>query len=60
MDGAAAGVVEAKKEGETLTGVEIQTEKYSEGVPDAMFPPRATPAISVSEHRHRDALHEPP
>ena len=30
----AVGVVEAKKEGETLTGVEVQTEKYSRGLPD--------------------------
>jgi type I restriction enzyme R subunit len=28
IDGAAAGVVEAKKEGITLTGVELQTTKY--------------------------------
>lgn len=34
VDGRAAGVVEAKKEGETLTGVEIQAEKYSAGLPD--------------------------
>ncbi len=40
MDGAAAGVIEAKKEGETLTGVEIQTAKYSEGVPDHVPAPR--------------------
>ena len=30
----AAGVVEAKPEGSTLTGVEIQSEKYSTGLPD--------------------------
>ena len=30
----AAGVVEAKPEGHTLTGVEIQTGKYSAGLPD--------------------------
>ncbi|MDX1412326.1 MAG: type I restriction endonuclease, partial [Nitrospirales bacterium] len=33
VDGKAAGVVEAKKEGHTLTGVEIQSEKYSKGLP---------------------------
>jgi type I restriction enzyme R subunit len=32
-DGKALGVIEAKKEGETLTGVEVQTEKYSTGLP---------------------------
>ena len=30
----AAGVVEAKPEGSTLTGVEVQSEKYSSGLPD--------------------------
>ena len=30
----AAGVVEAKPEGYTLTGVEVQSEKYSAGLPD--------------------------
>ena len=34
VDGKAAGVVEAKPEGTTLTGVEIQSEKYGEGLPD--------------------------
>jgi len=34
VDGAAAGVVEAKKEGQTLTGVAWQTARYVEGVPD--------------------------
>jgi type I restriction enzyme, R subunit len=33
VNGKAAGVVEAKKEGETLTGVEVQSTKYSEGLP---------------------------
>ena len=31
-----AGVVEAKPEGFTLTGVEIQSEKYSTGLPDSL------------------------
>ncbi len=30
----AAGVIEAKPEGSTLTGVEVQSEKYSTGLPD--------------------------
>jgi type I restriction enzyme R subunit len=34
VDGNAVGVVEAKKEGETLTGVEWQNAKYVEGLPD--------------------------
>lgn len=40
VDGAAAGVIEAKREGETLTGVEIQSQKYSEGVPEGVPCPR--------------------
>jgi type I restriction enzyme R subunit len=35
-DRKALGVVEAKKLGETLTGVEVQTEKYSAGLPAAL------------------------
>ena len=34
VDGRAAGVVEAKLEGYTLTGVETQSEKYGAGLPD--------------------------
>ncbi len=34
LDQAAAGVIEAKKEGETLTGVEWQSAKYVDGLPD--------------------------
>lgn len=34
VEKAAAGVVEAKKVGETLTGFEAQTAKYSEGLPE--------------------------
>ncbi|MGH9686294.1 MAG: type I restriction-modification enzyme R subunit C-terminal domain-containing protein [Candidatus Acidiferrales bacterium] len=40
VDGIPAGVVEAKKEGETLTSHEIQTEKYSVGLPDQLKPYR--------------------
>jgi type I restriction enzyme R subunit len=36
VDRKAAGVVEAKKEGSTLTGVEIQSAKYSEGLPPTL------------------------
>ena len=32
----AAGVIEAKPEGSTLTGVEVQSEKYSTGLPDSL------------------------
>lgn len=40
VDSQAVGVVEAKKEGSTLTGFEIQTMKYSEGLPDSLPAPR--------------------
>ncbi|MDE2124025.1 MAG: DEAD/DEAH box helicase family protein, partial [Betaproteobacteria bacterium] len=33
VDGRAAGVIEAKKEGVTLTGVETQAAKYTQGLP---------------------------
>ena len=39
-DGQAVGVIEAKKEGTALVGVEIQTQKYSEGIPDGLPAPR--------------------
>jgi type I restriction enzyme R subunit len=38
VDGKAAGVVEAKKEGMTLTGVEPQTRKYASGLPGHLRP----------------------
>ncbi|MGA8029239.1 MAG: DEAD/DEAH box helicase family protein [Bryobacteraceae bacterium] len=40
VDGAAVGVIEAKKAGDPLTAVEIQTAKYSEGLPDHIPAPR--------------------
>ncbi len=36
VDGRAAGVVEAKREGDTLTGVEIQSDKYTKGLLDGL------------------------
>jgi hypothetical protein len=33
VDGKAAGVIEAKKVGSTLTGVEVQSAKYTQGLP---------------------------
>jgi len=36
VDGVVAGAVEAKKEGWTLSGVELQSQRYSEGLPDAL------------------------
>jgi type I restriction enzyme R subunit len=34
LDGKAAGIIEAKKEGTTLIGVETQSDKYTKGLPD--------------------------
>ena len=39
VDGQAVGVVEAKPEGTPLTGVELQSEKYSTGLPDGLPAP---------------------
>ena len=36
VDGKAAGVIEAKKEGATLSGVEIQSERYTQGLPQML------------------------
>jgi type I restriction enzyme R subunit len=36
VNGKACGVIEAKKEGSTLKGVEIQSEKYAQGLPAAL------------------------
>ncbi len=36
VDGKAAGVIEAKKEGHTLSGVETQSDKYMKGLPDGL------------------------
>ncbi len=50
-DGKAIGVVEAKPEGHTLTGVETQSGKYLDGLPDgpAALPPAA--AVRLRVHR---------
>ena len=36
IDARAAGVIEAKKEGVTLTGVETQSDRYAQGLPEAL------------------------
>ncbi|MGA8146171.1 MAG: type I restriction-modification enzyme R subunit C-terminal domain-containing protein [Gallionellaceae bacterium] len=36
VDGKAAGVIEAKKEGFPLSGVETQSDKYKQGLPDGL------------------------
>ena len=36
VDGKACGVIEAKKQGSTLTGVELQSARYAQGLPAAL------------------------
>ncbi|MHB9089144.1 MAG: DEAD/DEAH box helicase family protein, partial [Thermoleophilia bacterium] len=36
IDGKAAGIIEAKKEGSTLIGVETQSDRYTKGLPDEL------------------------
>ncbi len=36
LDGKACGVIEAKKEGATLTGVEVQSGRYAQGLPSGL------------------------
>ena len=36
IDGRAAGVIEAKKAGSTLTGVEVQSARYAKGLPESL------------------------
>ena len=36
VNGKACGVIEAKKEGVTLKGVEVQSERYAQGLPAAL------------------------
>jgi type I site-specific restriction endonuclease len=39
VDGKAVGILEAKPEGHTLSGVEVQAQKYSTGLPTGLNPP---------------------
>lgn len=49
----AAGVIEAKKEGATLSGVEIQAAKYTRGLP-ATLPAWRSPLPFCYLHRQRN------
>jgi len=49
VDGKAVGVLEAKPAGHTLTGVEPQAQKYSDGVPESLqVPIRPLPFLYLS------------
>ena len=48
LDGKAVGAFEAKKAGTTLTGIEIQADKYSEGLPSTFKAPlRPLPFVYI-------------
>ena len=46
VDSTPVGVIEAKREGVTLTGVELQTTKYSEGMPRQLAGTQVSPCLS--------------
>lgn len=59
IDGKAAGVIEAKKEGTTLTGVEIQSARYAKGLSACLTAGLAPPAaVPVRVHRDRNPFHQ--
>ena len=59
VDQKAAGVVEAKKVGETLTGVEWQSAKYVDGLPDELEPAvEGALAVRVRVDGGGDKVHE--
>ena len=51
IDGLATGVVEAKKEGESLTGVELQSDKYGKGLPSNLHAHRRPLPFLADQHR---------
>jgi type I site-specific restriction endonuclease len=51
------GAVEAKPTGTTLSGIEVQSEKYGVGLP-ALPRVAQTPALPLREHGRRDLLHQ--
>jgi type I restriction enzyme R subunit len=54
------GVIEAKKAGVTLAGVEAQTRDYAEKVSNRPAGARAPAALPLREHRHRDLVYQRP
>ncbi len=57
IDGKAAGVIEAKKEGTTLTGVEVQPARYAQGL-DPEPRTRAVFAFLRSETQRQSVRHQ--
>jgi type I restriction enzyme R subunit len=61
VNGKAAGVIEAKAAGATLTGVEVQSDKYSKGLPDGLPAwARPLPLISGLSNREVSTCRRPP
>ena len=58
VDGKAAGVLEAKKEGVTLSGVETQSNRYVKGSAGRAARMAQAVTVRLSVHRCRDAIHE--
>ncbi len=58
LDGKAAGVIEAKRKGATLTGVEIQSAKYSGGFPPSLPVLRSPAPLPLPKHRRGNPLHQ--
>lgn len=54
VNGKACGVIEAKKEGATLTGVEVQSGRYAQGLP-ASLPAWRRPLPFLWESTGRDS-----
>ena len=52
VDGQTVGVVEAKREGTTLTGVEVQAEKYATGIPEHLDSPVKPLPVSIDGRRN--------
>jgi len=59
IDGKAAGVIEAKKEGATLTGVEVQSARYAQGLPAWVKgrPPSAVQVNAIRADKRKESLH---
>ena len=59
-DGKAIGVIEAKPEGHTLTGVETQSAKYTDGPARRAAALPSAAAVRLRIHRHRHPVHQLP
>ncbi len=60
VDGKAVGALEAKPEGHTLTGVELQGDEYTAGLPYSIsgFCAGQSAPVRVPQHGNRDEVRE--